>query len=564
MNGIQSFLEVLAAAKIDRIFGNPGTTELPLNDAIVADKRFEYVLGIHEIPVVSMADGYAMASGRPAVVNVHVACGLGNAMGMLYNAHIEGTPLLITAGQQDRRLAFNQPVLWGDLTAVTRPWTKWSYEIQRPEDIAPATRRALQIAMTPPTGPVFLSLPVDIQMAELPDDSTLFAPANIATRVRGDTQALRALAKSLSTARNPVILAGSRVTESGRGDTCGAPSQLASLAETLGATVYTEATSSHGRLPIDSSHALYGGRLPLWSNDLRSLLEPFDLVLVVGMNLFRLYIHEEGPDQPFDLKKQWAQIDCNADELGKNFPTQHAILGDITHLLADLRQSLAEIGFSSTDSEAKIEEAAQRRATEQTAWDESLLKSWNDTPMSADVLMGCVCKTLPPGAVVVEEAVTTHGNRLEMMGLLQHAEHLFAHRGWALGWGIGCALGAQMAWPEKTVLALIGDGAALYGIQGLWSAARYQLPVVFVICNNRQYKILKDCTERMPLPRLREHGYIGMDLTEPDINFVKLSESLGVDARHIGSADEFCDALRDAYSTRRPCLLDVSIGHSTG
>src|SRR6476620_9448162 len=173
--GIQSFLHLLADFGVKQIFGNPGTTELPLNDAMVTDRRIKYILGLQEIPVMAMADGYAMATGSLGVVNLHISCGLGNAMGMLYNAWREGTPLLVTAGQQDRRLRFEEPLLAGDLVGVALPWTKWAYEVDRVQDLPAALRRAVQTALTPPTGPVFLSWPVDIQ-SELAEALDLTPP----------------------------------------------------------------------------------------------------------------------------------------------------------------------------------------------------------------------------------------------------------------------------------------------------------------------------------------------------------------------------------------------------
>src|SRR6478752_231067 len=158
-SGIQAFLDILAASGVKYIFGNPGTTELPLSDALVTDSRFKYILGLQEVPVMAMADGFSMASRSLGVVNLHICCGLGNAMGMLYNAYREGTPLLVTAGQQDRRFKFEEPILWGQMVEVTRPWTKWSVEVDRVEDLPSAMRRAMQIALTPPTGPVFMSIP---------------------------------------------------------------------------------------------------------------------------------------------------------------------------------------------------------------------------------------------------------------------------------------------------------------------------------------------------------------------------------------------------------------------
>ena len=212
MLGIEAFLEILAAARVRYVFGNPGSTELPLNDALVGDSRFQYIFGLQEVPLMAMADGYAMASGQPGVVCVHICCGLGNAMGMLYNAHCEGTPLLLLAGQQDRRLRFGEPVLEGDMVGVTRPWTKWSVEIQRVEDVPTAVRRALQTALTPPTGPVFMSLPVDIQL-ENAEGLDLTAPHIPDRRVRPPLDALNRAAEILVQARTPAILIGSRVVE---------------------------------------------------------------------------------------------------------------------------------------------------------------------------------------------------------------------------------------------------------------------------------------------------------------------------------------------------------------
>lgn len=205
MLGIEALLEILAASGVGYIFGNPGSTELPLNDALVNDARFRYILGLHELPVTAMGDGYAMASGNLGVVCVHITGGLGNAMGMLYNAHCGGTPLLLLAGQQDRRLRFGEPVLEGDTVAVARPWTKWSVEVQRVEDVPAAVCRAIQTALTPPTGPVFLSLPVDVQL-ESADGLDCPPPHILDRRVRPPLDALQKAAQMLAGAQNPAIL----------------------------------------------------------------------------------------------------------------------------------------------------------------------------------------------------------------------------------------------------------------------------------------------------------------------------------------------------------------------
>src|SRR5688572_13230036 len=196
--GARALLEMLVASGVKHVFGNPGTTELPLMDALVDERRIQYILGLQEVPVMAMADGYAMASRGLGVVNLHVSCGLGNAMGMLYNAHREGTPLLVTAGQSDRRIRFEEPILWSDMTAVARPWTKWSAEIDRVEDVPSAIRRAVQLALAPPTGPVFLSLPMDVQMAE--GELDLTPPHRFDHRVRPPIEAIRRAAVVLTEA----------------------------------------------------------------------------------------------------------------------------------------------------------------------------------------------------------------------------------------------------------------------------------------------------------------------------------------------------------------------------
>src|SRR5437867_2996203 len=197
--GIHAFLDLLAGYGVRHIFGNPGTTEMPLNDALVGDRRFKYILGLQEVPVMAMADGYAMASGKLGVVNLHISCGLGNGMGMLYNAYREGTPLLVTAGQQDRRLIFEEPILASDMVSVARPWTKWAVEVQRLADLPAAMRRAIQTALTPPTGPVFLSLPLDLQ-SEV-GDLDLSPAAPLDARVRPPKGALEQAVGVLTAAR---------------------------------------------------------------------------------------------------------------------------------------------------------------------------------------------------------------------------------------------------------------------------------------------------------------------------------------------------------------------------
>ena len=553
MLGIEALLEILAGAGVRYIFGNPGSTELPLLDALAKDSRFSYIFGLHELPVTAMADGYAMASGGLGVACVHITGGLGNAMGMLFNAYCEGTPLLLLAGQQDRRLVMGEPAMVGDTVSVARPWTKWSAEVQRVEDLPTAVRRAVQTALTPPTGPVFLSLPVDVQLEDA-DGLDLAAPCVPDWRMRPPLEALQKAAELLAHAGHPAILAGSRITEAG------AVPQLVALAERLGAPVWAEATTAHGRLPMPADHPLYAGVLPLWAPDIRQTLEPFDVLLVVGMKLLRLFIHV-GTARPIPEHSRLIQLDSNPWEIGKNYPVEVGMVGDLQAGLSELEQAVAQ-RQSPGRAQAALQQREQygaERAREQDSLWAKIEAEWPQRPMTAFAFMGALARALPPNAAVVEEAVTTHHTLLERLGVLKDPSGFFGHRGWALGWGVGCSIGVKLAWPDRPVVALLGDGAALYGIQGLWTAAHHHVPVVFLIANNAQYKILKVAGDVMQLPQMGQRNYVAMDLVEPEVDFVGLARSLGVEAARVTEPDELSERIAAALRRTEPLLLDVPI-----
>ena len=556
-SGIQAFLDLLAEFGVEYIFGNPGTTELPLNDALVADRRIQYILGMQEVPVMAMADGYAMAGQRLAVVNLHISCGLGNAMGMLYTAYREGTPLLVTAGQQDRRLRFEEPILGGAMTEVARPWTKWSVEVQRVEEIPVALRRAVQTALTPPTGPVFLSLPIDLQTAC--SDNLDMAPIRLPDcQVRAPIESLRAACRVLLEARNPVILAGSRVTERN------AMEELVRVAELLGAPVYSEAGTTHGRLAFPSTHPLNAQGLPLWSPEVAARLQDFDVVLVVGMDLLREYVYHE-PARAIPTHLRLVHIDEDPWQLNKNYALEVGLIGHTRTTLAELSQWLDE---SLSEPQRAVIAGRTARWSEQHAQARERVYSQLEQeralrPMTPLTLMDSLGRILPADVAVIEEAVTTTNTAFERLGVLKNTTGYFSHRGWTLGWGLGCALGAKLAWPERPVLALLGEGAAMYGIQGLWSAARYQIPVTFVVCNNAQYQILKIGAKGLRLPHALQGAYEGLDLVMPEIDFVALARALGVEAHRVTEPDQLADHARTALFANRPILLDVPIRRET-
>jgi benzoylformate decarboxylase len=555
--GIHAFLEMLADAGTDTLFGNPGTTELPLSDALVGDRRIRYILGLQEVPVMAMADGYAMASRKLGVVNLHISCGLGNAMGMLYNAYREGTPLLVTAGQQDRRLKFQEPILWGDLVSVAHPWTKWAFEVERVEDLPSAVRRATQLALSPPTGPVFMALPVDVQMADA-TGLDLSPAAPLDARVRPPRAALEAAARLLASARNPALLVGSRINEAD------AVAELVAVADRLGAPVFSEPPHSHGRLSFPADHPLYAQTIPLWAPEIAKRLGEFDVLLVAGTDLLREYVYH-GPDPAIPRGLRLIHLDYSSMEIGKNYPVEVGLVGDAKCGLAELDRVLVEMmsAEQKTAAAARRETRSRLHGEVRTRLRASIAARRDARPMTGGVLMESLARVLPADVAVIEEAVTTTNTTFQRLGALRNTSGYFGHRGWALGWGLGCSIGVKLAWPDRPVLALLGEGAAMYGIQGLWSAARYKVGVTFVICNNAQYQILKAGAAGFGLPAAVAGKFEGMDLTGPEIDMVALAQALGVPAERVREPDDLAAKVASSLAAADgPRLFDVPIERS--
>jgi benzoylformate decarboxylase len=284
------------------------------------------------------------------------------------------------------------------------------------------------------------------------------------------------------------------------------------------------------------------------------------VALATGTNLLKSYIYLE-PQRALPEHLKLVQLDEDPWQLGKTFPLEVGLIGDTQTGLAELERYLRE-ALPSRHAEL----AKQRReqcARQQQAVKEELASRIEaekaSRPMTPLAMMGAVARVLPPNAAVVEEATTTTNGALERLGVIHDPAAYFGHRGWALGWGLGCAMGVKLAWPDRPVLAILGDGATLFGIQGLWSAAHHRIPVTFIVANNRQYKILKNCGNVMPLPQMAAGNYVGMDLTDPAIDFVALAKSLGVAAERIENPGQLSDRVRESFRGDAPLLLEVPL-----
>ncbi|HUT12243.1 MAG TPA: thiamine pyrophosphate-dependent enzyme, partial [Thermoguttaceae bacterium] len=348
---------------------------------------------------------------------------------------------------------------------------------------------------------------------------------------------------------------GSRICEAD------AVEELVAVARRLGGPVIHEATTSHGRCSFPSDHPLAAAPLPFWSPEVRERLDEFDVLLVAGMKLMQQYIYHEPP-RPIPEHIRLVHLDDDPWELGKNYPVEVGLVGHPKPALAELARRLDEIMSPGqiAAAHARAEARGREHARQREALRREAAGQFDVRPLTPMCLMESLARILPRDVAVIEEApTTTMGCYFERAGALKNTSGYFAQRGWALGWGLNCAIGVQLAWPERPVLALIGDGSAMYGIQGLWTAAHYRVPATFVLCNNRQYKILKDCAEVLNLPAARAGRFEGLDVNSPVIDFVALARSLGVSARRVDGPDELSDAVAESLAAEVPQLIEVAV-----
>jgi benzoylformate decarboxylase len=545
--GRHAFLRILAEEGVTHLFGNPGTTELAIMEALGTHPEIRFVLGLQEAVVLAMADGYARASGRLAAANVHVAPGLGNAMGALYNARFSGSPVLLTAGQHEQGHGLREPLLYAPLVEVARPFVKWAVEVTRAEDLPLVLRRAAKVALAPPAGPVFVSLPGDVLADEA--EMELGRPTRVDFRVRPSDEVLEALGARLLAARRPAILAGRELGERG------AWTEAAELAELLGAAVFGETVPYCGSFP--SEHPAYLGALPRNQRAVRDALAPFDLLVCLGADLLRMSVASAVDPLPPGMAV--VQLCARDWELGKNHPAEIAIFADVKETLAALLPRL-RARADRTAAGARLGALASRNwRAQREAARLAALEAAETKPIDPRFLMLRIAEALPAQAVVVEEALTSSLS-LPAVLPLREPKSFFGLASGGLGFALPGAVGASLAAPGRPVLAVVGDGAAMYGIQALWTAAHLALPITYVVANNRSYRILKERLVSMQ----GSDRFVGMDLRDPEIDFVALAASMGVPARRIADPQDIAPALREALAAGAPRLLDVRVADGFG
>jgi benzoylformate decarboxylase len=548
--GRQAFLELLASEGVTHLFGNPGTTELPIMQAVPDYPQLKFVLGLQEAIVVAMADGFARASRSLTAANVHVAPGLGNAMGALYNAKFSGSPVILTAGQQEQGHGLLEPLLYEPLPPIAAPLVKWAVEVSRVEDLPRIMRRAAKVAMTRPMGPVFISLPGDILNARAELD--LGISVRIDDRVRPSDAAVDAIAAMLLSAKRPAIIAGQEIAIHG------AFAQAGELASLLGAAVFQEP------IPYAASfstvHPQFVGMLTRNQSQVRATLEPYDMVLCLGADLLRMSVY--SPVEPLPEHMQVVHLSERPWELGKSYRTDLAVAANVRETLDALLpvlRSKADAGYRSAADERCAKVAADNWQVKRAQGAAQTLLCESASPMDPAALMLRIADNLPADAIVVEEALTSSVKLPQFMHQRDESS-LFGLASGGLGFAIPGAVGISMAKPGRPVVAIVGDGSAMYGIQGLWTAAHFRLPITYVITNNRSYRIIKERLVAMQ----GSDRFVGMDMRDPAIDFCKLAESFGLATARVTSLADVGAALKAAIASGRPNLIDISVADGFG
>jgi benzoylformate decarboxylase len=516
--------DLLREHGITTVFGNPGSTELPMLADFPSD--FRYVLGLQEAVVVGMADGFAQASGKPGFVNLHTAPGVGNAMGAIFNAHANHAPLVITAGQQARSLMTLQANLTNrDATRMPHPLVKWSYEPPRAQDVPHAIARAIYAATLPPKGPAFVSIPMDDWHAEVDGDAVKHLNARkVGGVATACPESVAQIAQLLESAKSPAMVAGPDVDASGAWDAAIA------LAERQKLPVWASPAPGGGRIGFPESHQHFRGVLPPAIGPLAETLAPYDFVLVVGASVFAYYPNIPGP--LLQDGTRLVAITSDPDE------AQRAPMGDA--VVADVRATLEALLEAVGDS---------RREAPEAQWPPP--DPEESDPISAGAAVQALADVWPEDGIAVVEAPSATlavRNRLK----LSKPGSWYFGAGGGLGFGLPAAVGVQLAQPDRPVVCVIGEGSVQYAVQAFWTATAYDVPLTVLVLRNEEYAILKWFAGLEQV-----EGAPGLDL--PQLESAELAAAYGLNTHRTTGVDDTREALRDAIASPRPELVEVRV-----
>ncbi|MFJ9339328.1 thiamine pyrophosphate-binding protein [Streptomyces sp. NPDC101733] len=540
--GRERLIEQFKADGLNVMFGNPGTVEQGFLDAVDAAADFSYVLALQETVAAGIADGYARATGGAALLQLHSGVGLGNGIGMLYQSLRGHTPLVVVAGDAGVRYDAMDAQMASDLVAMARPVTKYATRVTDHRSVLRTIRRAVKIALTPPRGPVFVALPMDV-LDELNSEPVL-PSTTVLTDVAPSPASVGRAAELLAAAERPVLLVGDGVALSG------AQAELVAVAELLGADVY-EVDSSE--VNIAASHPLRRGQTGhMFGPHSKELIGRADGVLIVGTYVFPEVFPEL--ESPFRPGAKVVHIDLNAYEIAKNHPVDLGLAADPKQALRALAGALERL----LDPARRAAAAARLDVRTRERAREVLAAPQDDSPMA--VFLRTLAERTGGDLIVFDEALTTSPLVTRYLPPERPGDYHLT-RGGSLGVGFPGAVGAKLAHPDRLVVGFAGDGGSMYTYQALWTAVRHGINAKFVVCNNRKYRLLDDNIAQYWRERdIAEHPYPGsFDLSHPEIDFAGLARALGADAARVEKPDEAVAAVTRMLAHPGPYLVDVQI-----
>ncbi|WP_375305593.1 benzoylformate decarboxylase [Bradyrhizobium sp. A11] len=513
----QATLDLLRGFGIDRVFGNPGSTELPFLSDWPDD--IDYVLALQEASAVGMADGYAQATRNAGFVNLHSAAGVGNALGNIYTAHRNQTPLVITAGQQARSILPLQAFLYAERASeFPRPYVKYSVEPARPEDVPAAIARAYYTAMQPPCGPTFVSIPID----DWAHATTPVEARKVSREIGPEPDAMKALVSALASAKHPALVVGPGV------DRAGAVDLMVRVAEKAKASVWVSPFSARCSFP--ERHPQFAGFLHASPAQLSDALRAHDLVVVIGAPVFTF--HVEGHAAIFDGGATIFQITDD--------PDAAAVTPVGTSIIATMKPALSLLLDLLPESKRTTPKGRTLPPAPQAA-----------DPLPVEFLLHSLLQAMPDGASLVEE-VPSHRPAMQKFLPMPGQDSFYTMASGGLGYSLPAAVGMALGKPKQRTVCLIGDGSAMYSIQALWTAAQRKLPLTVIVLNNSGYGAMRSFSQVMQV-----RGVPGLEL--PGIDFVRLAEGMGCHAVRVTKAAELGEALKRGMAFEGTSLVEVVV-----
>ncbi|AZQ64743.1 thiamine pyrophosphate-binding protein [Flammeovirga pectinis] len=539
MKNTSLFHQFLTDNKIQYIFGNPGTTETPIMNALEGEKEVEYILGLQENSVIGIAAGYALASENIAMVNIHTYPGLANAMCNLYSAYRSKIPLLITAGQQDRKHLSIDPILSGPLTDLASTATKSAKEIHFEGDFQFELQRAINIAKKAPEGPTFVSIPMDTVNAEVGTNYRTLTPIKTTFKNEVAVESIRELLLTEKQKLGKVVLLVDGIATN-------ANKALIAFAENIQADIYS--TPFPVKIPVPSTHYLYKGAFPAFASKQQNTLEHYDLIFVIG-DALDSFLFDDFTVIP--KGKTVVQINTNNDKVGEYFPVNYSLIGAIKPIFENLNQVLKTLHLIKT-----VDPEKEKKHYKVLLENQHTILNRKDTAFKIDRVALEVVSKIKEENDIVLEASSYEGDLKSSIKREKAGNVYTAPRGGGLGWGMPVAIGLSLA-TKKHSVCFVGDGGFQYSLQAIYTAKKYSIPVVFIVLNNGAYKVLKELW-KYQFPKTTEEDYHELDL-KPEVDILAISKGYGAATFNPKDYKELNKMMEEALKIQGPSVINVKM-----